>query len=165
MNTFVDDWKSLAEEEGTFGDKTDTHLKEYQSFTDLHNLAEKMITCICWHPVVCGERDPAGRPLWADADRVKPQTGSLPMRHRPFPSAGTCLPSTFCAFSHHVSSQLPHGTALGSLQAGDQSSTRGNDWLRSPSCCNAESGFAWGLTTTKANFLPLMPCGPDYWAR
>uniref|UniRef100_A0A8D0M230 Dynein axonemal intermediate chain 3 n=1 Tax=Sus scrofa TaxID=9823 RepID=A0A8D0M230_PIG len=54
MNTFVDDWKSLAEEEGTFGDKTDTHLKEYQSFTDLHNLAEKMITCICWHPVVCG---------------------------------------------------------------------------------------------------------------
>ncbi|XP_047641385.1 dynein axonemal intermediate chain 3 isoform X5 [Phacochoerus africanus] len=54
MNTFMDDWKSLAEEEGTFGDKTDTHLKEYQSFTDLHNLAEKMITCICWHPVVCG---------------------------------------------------------------------------------------------------------------
>lgn len=43
MNTFIDDWKCLAEEEGTFGDKTDTHLKEYQSFTDLHNLTEKMI--------------------------------------------------------------------------------------------------------------------------
>lgn len=54
MNTFVDDWKLLAEEEGTFGDKTDTHLKEYQSFTDLHNIAEKMVTCVCWHPVIYG---------------------------------------------------------------------------------------------------------------
>ncbi|XP_037354413.2 dynein axonemal intermediate chain 3 isoform X1 [Talpa occidentalis] len=54
MNTFIDDWKNLAEEEGTFGDKTDTHLKEYQSFTDLHNLTEKMITCVSWHPVIYG---------------------------------------------------------------------------------------------------------------
>ncbi|XP_070448855.1 dynein axonemal intermediate chain 3 isoform X2 [Equus przewalskii] len=54
MNTFIDDWKCLAEEEGTFGDKTDTHLKEYQSFTDLHNLTEKMITCVSWHPVIYG---------------------------------------------------------------------------------------------------------------
>ncbi|KAG8519517.1 WD repeat-containing protein 63 [Galemys pyrenaicus] len=54
MNTFVDDWKNLAEEEGSFGDKTDTHLKEYQSFTDLHNLTEKMITCVSWHPVIYG---------------------------------------------------------------------------------------------------------------
>ncbi|XP_055978831.1 dynein axonemal intermediate chain 3 [Sorex fumeus] len=54
MNTFYDDWRCLAEEEGTFGDKTDTHLKEYQSFTDLHNLMEKMITCIAWHPVIYG---------------------------------------------------------------------------------------------------------------
>ncbi|XP_060058248.1 dynein axonemal intermediate chain 3 isoform X2 [Erinaceus europaeus] len=54
MNTFIDDWKSLAEDEGTFGDKTDTHLKEYQSFTDLHNLTEKMITCVSWHPVIYG---------------------------------------------------------------------------------------------------------------
>lgn len=54
MDTFYDDWKCLAEEEGTFGDKTDTHLKEYQSFTDLHNLIEKMVTCIAWHPVIYG---------------------------------------------------------------------------------------------------------------
>ncbi|KAM7100196.1 dynein axonemal intermediate chain 3 isoform 2-T3 [Molossus nigricans] len=53
-NTFIDDWKCLAEEEGTFGDKTDTHLKEYQSFTDLHNLTEKMITCVSWHPDIYG---------------------------------------------------------------------------------------------------------------
>ncbi|XP_036208302.1 WD repeat-containing protein 63 [Myotis myotis] len=53
-NTFIDDWKILAEEEGTFGDKTDTHLKEYQSFTDLHNLMEKMVTCVSWHPNIYG---------------------------------------------------------------------------------------------------------------
>lgn len=54
MNTFVDDWKCLAEEESSFGDKTDTHLKEYQSFTDLHSLTEKMITCVSWHPDIYG---------------------------------------------------------------------------------------------------------------
>ncbi|XP_054092466.1 dynein axonemal intermediate chain 3 isoform X1 [Callithrix jacchus] len=54
MNTFIDDWKHLAEEEGTFGDKTDTHLKEYQSFTDLHSPTEKMITCVSWHPTIYG---------------------------------------------------------------------------------------------------------------
>ncbi|XP_006740857.1 WD repeat-containing protein 63 [Leptonychotes weddellii] len=54
MNTFIDDWKCLAEEESSFGDKTDTHLKEYQSFTDLHNLTEKMITSVSWHPTIYG---------------------------------------------------------------------------------------------------------------
>ncbi|XP_010635009.1 WD repeat-containing protein 63 [Fukomys damarensis] len=54
MNLFTADWKSLAEEEGTFGDKTDTHLKEYQSFTDLHSQTEKMITCVSWHPAIYG---------------------------------------------------------------------------------------------------------------
>uniref|UniRef100_A0A673TEL3 Dynein axonemal intermediate chain 3 n=1 Tax=Suricata suricatta TaxID=37032 RepID=A0A673TEL3_SURSU len=54
MNTFIDDWKNLAEEEGTFEDKTDTHLKEYQSFTDLHNLAETMVTSVSWHPTIYG---------------------------------------------------------------------------------------------------------------
>ncbi|XP_027470263.1 WD repeat-containing protein 63 isoform X2 [Zalophus californianus] len=54
MNTFIDDWKCLAEEESSFGDKTDTHLKEYQSFTDLHNLTEKMVTSVSWHPTIYG---------------------------------------------------------------------------------------------------------------
>ncbi|XP_072505013.1 dynein axonemal intermediate chain 3 isoform X2 [Notamacropus eugenii] len=54
MNVFIDDWKVLAEEETTFGDKADSHLKEYQSFTDLHNIKEKTITCICWHPTIYG---------------------------------------------------------------------------------------------------------------
>ncbi|EGW11115.1 WD repeat-containing protein 63 [Cricetulus griseus] len=54
MNTFIDDWKNLAEEESTFGDKSDTHLKEYQSFTDLHSTMEKMVTCVAWHPTIYG---------------------------------------------------------------------------------------------------------------
>uniref|UniRef100_A0A4X2KLI1 Dynein axonemal intermediate chain 3 n=1 Tax=Vombatus ursinus TaxID=29139 RepID=A0A4X2KLI1_VOMUR len=54
MNVFIDDWKVLAEEEATFGDKTDSHLKEYQSFTDLHNIKDKTITCVCWHPTIHG---------------------------------------------------------------------------------------------------------------
>lgn len=62
MDTFIDDWRHLAEEEGTFGDKSDTHLKEYQSFTDLHSPMEKMITCVSWHPTIYGE-DPAGEDI------------------------------------------------------------------------------------------------------
>ncbi|XP_074122452.1 dynein axonemal intermediate chain 3 [Sminthopsis crassicaudata] len=54
MNVFIDDWKALAEEETSFGDKTDSHLKEYQSFTDLHNIRQKTITCVCWHPTIYG---------------------------------------------------------------------------------------------------------------
>ncbi|KAM6217081.1 dynein axonemal intermediate chain 3 [Rhynchocyon petersi] len=54
MNTFFDDWKYLAEEESSFGDKSDTYLKQYQSFTDLHSLTEKTITCVSWHPTIFG---------------------------------------------------------------------------------------------------------------
>ncbi|XP_074077877.1 dynein axonemal intermediate chain 3 [Macrotis lagotis] len=54
MNVFIDDWKALGEEETAFGEKTDSYLKEYQSFTDLHNIKEKTITCICWHPTIYG---------------------------------------------------------------------------------------------------------------
>ncbi|XP_028918860.1 dynein intermediate chain 3, axonemal isoform X1 [Ornithorhynchus anatinus] len=54
MNVFYDDWKSLAEDDGSFGDKSDSYLKEYQSFTDLHNIREKTITCISWHPTIYG---------------------------------------------------------------------------------------------------------------
>ncbi|XP_023554822.1 WD repeat-containing protein 63 [Octodon degus] len=68
MNLFIDDWKSLAEEEGTFGDKTNTHLKEYQSFTDLHSQTEKMITCVSWHPTIYGERDTTWFPFAADSE-------------------------------------------------------------------------------------------------
>ncbi|XP_015210607.2 dynein axonemal intermediate chain 3 isoform X2 [Lepisosteus oculatus] len=54
MDVFFDDWKALGEEESTFGGKADTHLKEYQSFTDLHFSKQKSISYINWHPTING---------------------------------------------------------------------------------------------------------------
>ena len=55
MDVFVDDWKALKEDDGGYGGKADTHLKEYQSFTDLHYSKEKTISNINWHPTINGE--------------------------------------------------------------------------------------------------------------
>ncbi|XP_069795495.1 dynein axonemal intermediate chain 3 [Narcine bancroftii] len=54
MDVFYDDWKGLSEDDGTFGGKTDSHLKEYQSFTDMQNSQGKRISHIEWHPVILG---------------------------------------------------------------------------------------------------------------
>ncbi|KAL2089545.1 hypothetical protein ACEWY4_014233 [Coilia grayii] len=54
MDVFFNDWASLSEEDGAFGGKADTHLKEYQSFTDLHHSREKTISHINWHPTITG---------------------------------------------------------------------------------------------------------------
>ncbi|KAM4722968.1 dynein axonemal intermediate chain 3 [Rhinophrynus dorsalis] len=54
MNAFLDDWKTLSEEESTFGSKSDSHLKEFQSFTDHLYNKDKTISCICWHPKIQG---------------------------------------------------------------------------------------------------------------
>ncbi|KAG2461605.1 WDR63 protein, partial [Polypterus senegalus] len=52
MNAFIDDWKVLGEEESSFGGKSDTHLKEYQSFTDLHFSKNKAVSFVNWHPSI-----------------------------------------------------------------------------------------------------------------
>ncbi|KAK3092104.1 hypothetical protein FSP39_025223 [Pinctada imbricata] len=54
MDVFYIDWKHLGDAEGDFGNKSDNHLKEYQSFTDLQFSKDKRITCIQWHPTVKG---------------------------------------------------------------------------------------------------------------
>ncbi|NXN22360.1 WDR63 protein, partial [Nycticryphes semicollaris] len=54
MNAFFDDWKALAEDESSSGGKPDVYLKAYQSFTDLHYLKDKTISCVCWHPTIYG---------------------------------------------------------------------------------------------------------------
>uniref|UniRef100_A0A8D0DV88 Dynein axonemal intermediate chain 3 n=1 Tax=Salvator merianae TaxID=96440 RepID=A0A8D0DV88_SALMN len=54
MNVFFDDWKALAEDESGFAGKSDVFLKEYQSFTDLHYLKDRTVSCICWHPTIFG---------------------------------------------------------------------------------------------------------------
>ncbi|XP_055486751.1 dynein axonemal intermediate chain 3 [Leucoraja erinacea] len=54
MDVFYDDWRGLSEEDSTFGGKTDGHLKEYQSFTDLLKSQGKRISHIEWHPAILG---------------------------------------------------------------------------------------------------------------
>ncbi|NXG57942.1 WDR63 protein, partial [Hemiprocne comata] len=54
MNAFFDDWKALAEDESSPGGKPDVSLKAYQSFTDLHYLKDRTISCVCWHPTIYG---------------------------------------------------------------------------------------------------------------
>ncbi|XP_041359893.1 dynein intermediate chain 3, axonemal-like isoform X2 [Gigantopelta aegis] len=53
MDVFYDDWGNLGDIDD-FGSKADNHLKEYQSFTDLHFSKDKKITCIQWHPTIKG---------------------------------------------------------------------------------------------------------------
>lgn len=54
MDVFVDDFLQLAEEETNFSSKSDSSLKEYQSFTDLEFSKDKTITCVNWHPSIKG---------------------------------------------------------------------------------------------------------------
>ncbi|XP_069594088.1 dynein axonemal intermediate chain 3 [Ranitomeya imitator] len=54
VNAFVDDWRALCEQESTFGGKSDSHLKEYQSFTEHQSGKDKTISSISWHPTLQG---------------------------------------------------------------------------------------------------------------
>uniref|UniRef100_A0A4W3HMR7 Dynein axonemal intermediate chain 3 n=1 Tax=Callorhinchus milii TaxID=7868 RepID=A0A4W3HMR7_CALMI len=54
MDVFYNDWKGLSDEEATFGGKADSHLKEYQSFTDIRHSKGKRISHIEWHPIFTG---------------------------------------------------------------------------------------------------------------
>ncbi|XP_073449718.1 dynein axonemal intermediate chain 3 [Aquarana catesbeiana] len=54
LNAFVDDWKALSDQESMFGTRSDSHLKEYQSFTDHQFGKDKTISCIDWHPTLHG---------------------------------------------------------------------------------------------------------------
>uniref|UniRef100_H2Y8V0 WD repeat domain 63 n=1 Tax=Ciona savignyi TaxID=51511 RepID=H2Y8V0_CIOSA len=54
MDVFFDDWAVLGEEDTNFGSKSDSHLKEYQSFTDLQYSKDKTVTCVDWHPAIKG---------------------------------------------------------------------------------------------------------------
>lgn len=54
FNLFVNDYFNLGEEDSMFGSKSDNHLKEYQSFTDLQFSKNKTISDIQWHPRIKG---------------------------------------------------------------------------------------------------------------
>ena len=53
-NIFEDDWSLLGRKNEEFGGNSDTHLKEYQSFTDLSYSKDKKITWCEWHPTIQG---------------------------------------------------------------------------------------------------------------
>eukprot|EP01137_Pigoraptor_chileana_P012527 Opistho-2@64993 len=54
MDVFNDDLVDIGDEEGLFGAKSDSILKEHQSFTDLKFSKDKSISCIDWHPTIRG---------------------------------------------------------------------------------------------------------------
>ncbi|XP_065906152.1 dynein axonemal intermediate chain 3-like isoform X2 [Dysidea avara] len=54
MDVFVDDYRALSDTDGIVADKSDSSLKEYQSFTDLKFSKDKPITWIDWHPIQKG---------------------------------------------------------------------------------------------------------------
>ncbi|XP_077074754.1 dynein axonemal intermediate chain 3 [Siphateles boraxobius] len=53
-DVFCDDWTLLCEDDGVPAGKTDTQLREYQSFMDLHFSKEKSISHVHWHPSISG---------------------------------------------------------------------------------------------------------------
>uniref|UniRef100_A0A7M6DQP7 WD repeat-containing protein 63 n=3 Tax=Clytia hemisphaerica TaxID=252671 RepID=A0A7M6DQP7_9CNID len=54
FNVFINDYFELGEAENAFGTKSDNHLKEYQSFTDLQFSKNKTVHDIQWHPHIKG---------------------------------------------------------------------------------------------------------------
>ena len=44
FDAFENDWLSLGNEMSSIGGPGDIHLKEYQSFTDIHNSKNKVMT-------------------------------------------------------------------------------------------------------------------------
>lgn len=55
MDLFLDDYLALSDTDGITGNKSDTNMKEYQSFTDLKFSKDKIITAIDWHPTIKGQ--------------------------------------------------------------------------------------------------------------
>ncbi|XP_067301422.1 dynein axonemal intermediate chain 3 [Pseudorasbora parva] len=53
-DVFSDDWAALCEDDDMPTGKTETQLKEYQSFMDLQFSKEKSISHIRWHPTISG---------------------------------------------------------------------------------------------------------------
>lgn len=54
FDSFENDWLMLGNEMSSIGGPGEIHLKEYQSFSDIHNSKNKLVTCIQWHPTLKG---------------------------------------------------------------------------------------------------------------
>jgi len=55
MNLFEDDYMLLSSTDGIIRSKSDTNLKEYQSFADLRFSKNKVISAVEWHPTIKGQ--------------------------------------------------------------------------------------------------------------
>ncbi|XP_021238425.1 WD repeat-containing protein 63 isoform X2 [Numida meleagris] len=76
MNAFFDDWKAL-EDKSSAGGKSDVYLKAYQTFTDLHYLKDKSISCVCWHPTIYGIIAESATTQPSEEERTKLQHDSV----------------------------------------------------------------------------------------
>ena len=56
VDVFVNDYRELGEEEENLVTKGDNHLREYQSFADIHFSKKKTISQVQWHPTVKGQQ-------------------------------------------------------------------------------------------------------------
>uniref|UniRef100_A0A8B9UDK1 Dynein axonemal intermediate chain 3 n=1 Tax=Anas zonorhyncha TaxID=75864 RepID=A0A8B9UDK1_9AVES len=72
MNAFFDDWKALAEDESSSGDKSDVYLQAYQSFTDPDYLKDRSISCVRWHPIIHGIIAESATQRYSDEERINP---------------------------------------------------------------------------------------------
>ncbi|XP_042675433.1 dynein axonemal intermediate chain 3 [Centrocercus urophasianus] len=77
MDAFSDDWKALDDDMSSSGGKSDICLKAYQTFTDLHYLKDKSISCICWHPTIYGIIAESAIKRPSKEERTKPQHDSV----------------------------------------------------------------------------------------
>ncbi|KAI9089425.1 WD40-repeat-containing domain protein [Phlyctochytrium arcticum] len=55
VDIFEDDYAALGEEDVALEQGSQTHLQEYQSFTDLKHSKDRSISCTDWHPTIKGK--------------------------------------------------------------------------------------------------------------
>ncbi|OXB55465.1 hypothetical protein ASZ78_012897, partial [Callipepla squamata] len=77
MDAFFDDWKALGGDKSSSGGKSDVYLKEYQTFTDVHYLKDKSISCVCWHPTIYGIIAESAKNHPSEEERTKLQHDSV----------------------------------------------------------------------------------------
>ncbi|XP_065597164.1 dynein axonemal intermediate chain 3 [Cyrtonyx montezumae] len=77
MDAFFDDWKALEEDKSCSGGKSDAYLKAYQTFTHLHYLKDKSISCVCWHPTIYGIIAESAKNHPSEEERTKLQHDSV----------------------------------------------------------------------------------------
>ena len=54
FDSFENDWTQLGNEIASIGGPGEINLKEYQSFSDINNSKNKVVTCVQWHPTLKG---------------------------------------------------------------------------------------------------------------